>query len=74
MFGFEHIKMGNEDGSEERFHERIAIHKEKEVPVQHHHFWWFMHNCVAHFLIGICPIKLFFRFHDWTSKKIMAAE
>lgn len=41
-------------------------------PVIEHHFWWLLHNCVAHMLIGIIPIKLFFTFHDWTSRKLNA--
>lgn len=35
-----------------------------------HGFWWFVHNCVAHPMIGLCPIKSFFEFHDYTSNKI----
>jgi len=36
-----------------------------------HDFWWIVHNCVAHPLIGVLPIKPTFDFHDWTSDKIM---
>lgn len=35
-----------------------------------HLFWWFVHNCISHPIIGICPIKVAFRFHDYTSDKI----
>lgn len=41
-------------------------------PVIEHHFWWLIHNIIAHTLIGLIPIKLFFNFHDWTSKKLNA--
>lgn len=37
-----------------------------------HHFWWFVHNVICHPLIGLCPIKPFFDFHDYTSRKINA--
>lgn len=35
-----------------------------------HYFWWFVHNCIAHPMIGLVPIKTTFRFHDYTSDKI----
>lgn len=35
-----------------------------------HHFWWLVHNCIAHPMIGFAPIKSTFRFHDYTSDKI----
>lgn len=41
-------------------------------PIIEHHFWWLTHNIIAHTLIGLIPIKLFFDFHDWTSKKLNA--
>ncbi|MEK6829898.1 MAG: hypothetical protein AABY15_07295 [Nanoarchaeota archaeon] len=41
-------------------------------PVIEHHFWWLLHNCIAHMLIGIIPVKWFFTFHDWTSRKLNA--
>ena len=41
-------------------------------PVIEHHFWWLMHNWTAHFMIGLLPLKPFFDFHDWTSKKLNA--
>lgn len=41
-------------------------------PVIEHHFWWLVHNWLAHFMIGLIPIKVFFNFHDWTSKKLNA--
>src|SRR5690348_2106646 len=30
-----------------------------------HHFWWFVHNCIAHPMIGLLPIKKTFSFHDY---------
>jgi len=57
---------GPEDkGAQGRFEER----KEK-TPAAPLAFWWFMHNCVAHPLIGVLPFKPLFDFHDWTAKKI----
>jgi hypothetical protein len=41
-------------------------------PVIEHHFWWLTHNILAHTLIGLIPVKWFFDFHDWTSKKLNA--
>jgi hypothetical protein len=35
-----------------------------------HYFWWVVHNIIAHILIGLIPIKTFFDFHDWTSKRL----
>lgn len=41
-------------------------------PIVEHHLWWLLHNCITHVLIGLIPIKWFFSFHDWTSKKLNA--
>lgn len=60
----------DEAGAQERFQSRVSIFKNEDKPVYKHHFWWFVHNCVAHPLIGIMPNKSTFDFHDWTSKKI----
>jgi hypothetical protein len=56
---------GPEDGSEERYDER-----KKEVPWATHTFWWVIHNCVAHVLIGVLPFRASFDLHDWTSRKM----
>lgn len=56
--------------TKQRFHNRIRRFELNKRSKNVHHFWWFMHNCVAHFLIGVCPIKTFFQFHDYTSDKI----
>lgn len=53
-----------------RFKLRIKNHRDQGVSVLRHHFWWFVHNCIAHILIGVCPVNVFFRFHDYTSRKI----
>lgn len=60
----------DEAGSEERFEKRVETFKKESKPLIKHHFWWFVHNCVAHPLIGVLPVKSAFDFHDWTSKKI----
>lgn len=56
--------------SQTRFHKRISDFKKKKLPVLIHHAWWFTHNCIAHPLIGMLPIKSTFDFHDFTSRKI----
>lgn len=63
-------KVGDETGSEGRFHDRIKTYDAKRIPRVSHHFWWFVHNVVAHPMIGVLPIKASFDFHDYTSKKI----
>lgn len=60
----------DEAGAAKRFEARVAVFQQEEKPVYKHHFWWFVHNCVAHPMIGILPNKTTFDFHDWTSKKI----
>lgn len=71
MFGFTFKEMET-TGSADRFPKRIEKFRkaEKKFPVLQHYFWWVMHNCITHFLIGIIPIKIFFKFHDWTSVKL----
>jgi DNA-directed RNA polymerase subunit RPC12/RpoP len=54
-----------EDGSEHRYRVR-----QTQVPWVKHIFYWWLHNVVAHSLIGIAPRRTFFRFHDWTSRKM----
>lgn len=75
MFGFLYKEM-EMTGSALRFPMRIEKFRkaEKSFPILQHYFWWVMHNCVTHFLIGIVPIKPFFQFHDWTSVKLNAGE
>lgn len=48
-----------EAGSHERYRSRPR-----------HTFWWIIHNCVAHPMIGVAPVKVCFDFHDFTSRKI----
>lgn len=55
-----------------RFGWRIEKWKRETGSALPHHFWWFVHNCVAHPLIGLVPVKQAFEFHDYTSKKINA--
>jgi hypothetical protein len=82
MFGFDRP----EDGSEERFHDRvrnwengvptaIPVSAPKEspsrrLPLAQHYAWWLVHNLIAHPMIGVAPVKVSFRFHDWTSRKL----
>lgn len=53
-----------------RFWWRIETWEAKKGSAAEHHFWWFVHNCVAHPLIGVLPVKSTFDFHDYTSDKI----
>lgn len=55
----------------EHFEENRAQHGRRTIlPKTIHHFWWVVHNAVAHPLIAIAPVKPFFAFHDYTSDKI----
>lgn len=56
--------------SEGRFHLRIEKWKTQRGSVLEHHFWWFVHNCISHPLIGLLPRTETFEFHDYTSDKI----
>lgn len=54
-----------EDGSGQRYADRRA-----KTPWARHTFWWVLHNAVAHPLIAFVPVRVFFRFHDWTSRRM----
>ena len=71
MFGFE-PEEAQKLGSYGRFHKRIEKFKNRPFPYAQHYFWWIFHNCVAHMLIGVCPVSWTFKLHDWTSKKLNA--
>lgn len=58
-----------EDGSEQRYDERVANNQAPADRIKHQG-WWLAHNCVAHPLIGLLPYKWTFDFHDWTSRKL----
>jgi hypothetical protein len=53
-----------------RFGWRIEKWKAATGSALPHHFWWLVHNCVAHPMIGVMPVRHTFAFHDYTSKKI----
>ena len=67
-----------EDGSERRFVFSAVKHGEKPpgeaqpvtVPWVKFRFWWLVHNAVAHPLIAVAPRRTFFRFHDYTSRRM----
>jgi len=59
-----------QEGSAERFEHRLSVFREKKMSIARHNMWWFIHNAIAHPMIGIIPCKKTFAFHDWTSKKI----
>ena len=63
-------ELNHEDGSAKRYEERVKLHTDTYGSRRRHHFWWFVHNCIAHPLIGICPVRWTFDFHDYTSRKI----
>lgn len=56
--------------SEGRFWWRIETWQNKKGSAVQHHFWWFVHNCISHPLIGVLPGHKTFKFHDYTSDKI----
>ncbi|MFA6049759.1 MAG: hypothetical protein WC761_01045 [Candidatus Paceibacterota bacterium] len=45
-----------------------------KLALAEHGFWWFVHNCISHPIIGILPVKKSFEFHDYTSKRINAPD
>jgi len=53
-----------------RFGWRIEKWKAATGSALPHHLWWFVHNCIAHPMIGVLPVRPTFAFHDYTSKKI----
>jgi ssDNA-binding Zn-finger/Zn-ribbon topoisomerase 1 len=67
-----------EDGSERRFvfsatkAGQAAPWQDQKVTVPwvKFRFWWLVHNAVAHPLIAVAPRRTFFRFHDYTSRKM----
>lgn len=73
MFDFEKP----EHGSEQRYRGRVAswarMQGEPAGKVKHLS-WWLLHNCVAHPLIGVLPIRATFDFHDWTSERLNAGK
>jgi len=73
MFGFREEE-AKELGSQGRFKRRIEkfVLAGKSFPVLQHYMWWLIHNWLAHFMIGLLPLKPFFQFHDWTSRKLNA--
>lgn len=79
------IRKARASTTEGRFYERIKIWKDYSVgyPVTHlrppfrfprlrHAFHWFLHNVPVHFLLGICPCRLTFKIHDWSSERLNA--
>lgn len=40
------------------------------LPRARHAAWWFVHNCVAHPLLGVAPGDATVRLHDWTSDRL----
>lgn len=65
FLGVEEPFTRTEEGSQERY-----IRRREYTPWGRHTFWWLMHNCVSHPLIGVLPFKHTFNFHDWTSRKM----
>lgn len=67
--------ISNIDGWDDKFVEDTKNIRKPIIlfhPYIEHHFWWLTHNILAHTLIGLIPVKMFFDFHDWTSKKLNA--
>lgn len=53
-----------EDGSEQRFQDVFSKRPG----------WWVIHNILAHTLIGVMPVRPFFRFHDYTARKLRGSK
>lgn len=70
MFDFDDHTPPELKTSHGRFHNRIKIWMRHKGSAKEHHFWWFVHNCIAHPMIGLLPHKKCFEFHDYTSDKI----
>jgi len=64
QFGFDKP----EDGSERRF--TSSVKQTAVVPWIKFRMWWLIHNAVAHPLIAVAPRKTFFKFHDYTSRRM----
>lgn len=62
----------NQKTSYERFRYRTEAWRlrAKKFGQVRHMFWWLLHNCVIHLLIGILPIKPLFDLHDWSSVRL----
>ena len=57
-------------GAHDRYTDRVRGQRAADKPLWLYYAWWVVHNCVAHPLIGVAPVKAFFDFHDFTSGKI----
>lgn len=53
-----------------RFNKRVIEWNESSNGYLRHHFWWMVHNCVAHPILGLVPCKKTVDFHDWTSENL----
>lgn len=47
--------------------ERLLIFKQ---PLIQNRIWWLVHNSIVHMLIGVLPIRIMFKLHDWSAKKM----
>lgn len=71
MFDFDKPEYGSEERFEKRsdiFDKKVSEDQFMHFPKIHHYGLWILHNCVAHPLIGLMPLKIFFDFHDYTSE------
>lgn len=61
-----------EKGSAGRYElrKRLFLRDGKLHPKLRHYGWWFLHNCIAHPMLGVVPCTQTFQLHDWTSKKL----
>jgi hypothetical protein len=59
-----------ERGLRLRYSNRTDAFRRKFGPIRGtivHHFWWVLHNCIVHPLVGILPFPPLFALHDLTS-------
>lgn len=70
MFDVKKDALKKAKGSYERYKARIpwfTYKGRKPFGIVCHHFFWVLHNCVAHPLLGISPRRQFLFFHELTS-------
>jgi len=78
MYGIEYTEKTNPRTSFGRFYLRQDEYRSQNRAILEHHFWWFVHNAIAHPGIAIAPLlgstvsRQAFKFHDYTSDKINA--
>lgn len=61
---------GDNSTSLGRFRQRVDNWMAVDHGYVTHHFWWLLHNCVSHPVLGLVPCQKTVDFHDWSSDKL----